>query len=92
MNLRSGRVEKRPRVATQVQLLLLCRPGVVEGGKTENVSAHGARVLTSHPMRLQEPLLVTSNEGNVNTYAHVIYCEPLHEGGYAVGLRFDDDG
>ena len=86
----SGRLEKRTRVAMPVKLLILQSPGIVEKAKTENVSAHGARVVTTHPLPHQ-PLLLTSSEGKVQTYAHVVYCQRLADQSYAVGLQFESE-
>lgn len=88
----SGRIEKRASVALQVQLLILQSPGAIEDAKTENISARGARVVTTHPLEPHEPLLLTSSEGNVQTHARVVYCQRIADQSYAVGLQFEREG
>lgn len=88
MLLSSGRLEKRVRVALQVQLLKLQSPGIVEQAKTENVSGGGARIVTPHPLQPHEELLLTTSEAKVQRYARVVYCQRLPDQSYAVGLRY----
>lgn len=85
----SGRTEKRTRVSVEVRLLSLQNPGIVEDTQMDNVSTRGARVLTSQPLPPQEPLLVASTDGTLQTYARVVYCRRLADRQYAVGLRFE---
>lgn len=56
-------------------------------GHTENVSAHGARVVTSKPLPLNEKLNVRSLLGSHRSRAKVVYCEPLGVNSFAVGLQ-----
>jgi hypothetical protein len=73
----------------EVRLLGLQSPGLVEDTQMDNVSIRGARVLTSQPLQPQEPLLVASTDGTLQTYARVVYCKRLSERQYAVGLKFE---
>jgi hypothetical protein len=57
---------------------------------TENISTHGARVLTKRALPPQERLLVTSLIGTEEPKpARVVYCQPLAEGVFGVGLQFE---
>ena len=54
---------------------------------TENVSAHGARVLMGRRLRPGQQVLVSSPTEDVRSQAQVVYCQPLAENGFAVGLE-----
>jgi hypothetical protein len=56
-------------------------------GMTENVSAKGARVVTSHPLQPNERVTVRSLLGSLRSRARVVYCEPLPKGTFAIGLE-----
>jgi hypothetical protein len=62
-------------------------PGV-EMTFTENVSARGARVLSTRRWRTHERLVVASLAGNFQAQARVAYCEKVPSRGFAVGLEF----
>lgn len=62
-------------------------PGV-EMTFTENVSARGARVLSSRRWRKNERLAVASLAGSFRAQARIAYCEKSPGRGYAVGLEF----
>jgi hypothetical protein len=89
---RTGRFEKRIHRGVPMRILLQ-KPGstdLLENATTENVSPHGARVLISRALPPQERLLVTSLSGNEEAKpARVVYCEPLAEGVFGVGLQFE---
>lgn len=85
----SGRAEKRTRVSVQVRLVSMESPGIVEDTRMDDVSVHGARVLTTQPLRPREPLLLSSTDGSLQAYANVVYCKRLADRRYAVGLRFE---
>jgi hypothetical protein len=67
-----------------------------EGGQgaeatfTENVSARGARVLSTRRWEKGEPLTFASRTGEFRSLARVAYCHSLHGDGYAVGVEFLD--
>jgi hypothetical protein len=56
-------------------------------GITENISARGARVLTKKPLKPNERLNVRSLLGNFRSRARVVYCVPVDNEKYAVGLQ-----
>jgi hypothetical protein len=88
MAVRSGRIEKRVRLAIPVQLSSLLDPSATERATTENVCSLGARVLTQKIRQLNENLVVTSTAGELKTLARVVYCQRLPDGSYSIGLEF----
>jgi hypothetical protein len=56
-------------------------------GVTENISARGARVVTSRPWKPDDRLNVRSLLGNFRSRARVVYCEPVGGDLYAIGLQ-----
>jgi len=64
-------------------------PGT-ESTFTENVSARGARVLTTRRWNPNEQLVITTAAGSFRSVARVAYCEPVPRAGYAVGLEFTE--
>lgn len=87
---RTGRLDKRFDVAVPVLLASLQTPGLSEKTVTQNVSVHGVRVLTHRPFNREERFLVNSVGSHLRTQARVIYCQPLAEGVFGVGLQFQD--
>ena len=81
------RLESRMPVAVRVDLRSLdIRPRVQEC-VTENVSTHGARVVSSKPWKRNERLNLHSLPGDFRARARVVYCEPLGVNSFAVGLQ-----
>ena len=89
----SGRVEKRIPLEIRVQISAVQSLGpadLIEKTTTENVSSHGVRILTKRALLPQERLLVTSLSAREEPIpARVVYCEPLAEGVFAVGLQLE---
>jgi hypothetical protein len=54
---------------------------------TENVSAHGARVVVERKLPPGQQVLVKSPKEGVRSEARVVYCERVSEGRFAVGLE-----
>jgi hypothetical protein len=55
---------------------------------TENVSAHGARVVSVRRWEQGEQLHFASRTGEFRSSARVAYCQPLQGDGFAIGLEF----
>src|SRR6202050_3799601 len=55
---------------------------------TENVSANGARVVSSRRWEQGERLTFASRTGEFRSSARVAYCQPLQGEGFAVGVEF----
>jgi hypothetical protein len=62
-------------------------PGV-EATFTENVSAKGARVVSTRRWDKGAPLTLLSRTGEFRSAARVAYCQPLRDDGYAIGVEF----
>ncbi len=54
---------------------------------TINVSLHGARVLTKAPWAPDQDVSVRSVPGNLYSRAHIVYCKPLPDQSYSIGLQ-----
>jgi hypothetical protein len=54
---------------------------------TENVSPHGARVVSSEPWKLNDRLNVHSLGGDFRARARVVYCDALGVNSFAIGLQ-----
>ena len=81
------RLEDRSPVHVTVDLSGLDVHTVAQQGITENVSARGARVVTSKPWHLNDHVTVRSLLGNLRSRARVVYCEPLGNDSFAIGLE-----
>ena len=90
MIVKSGRIEKRTQMAMPVELWSTQDQRLIEKTATENVSAHGARIVTHCALQPQGNVLFASM-GNFNrTRARVVYCQPLDSRVFKVGLYFMD--
>jgi PilZ domain-containing protein len=83
-----GRIEKRIPMEIPVYLASLKTPRTTERVLTENVSPHGARVVTKRRRQRGEDQLIVPLSGQSQLPAQVIYCEALANGGFCVGLDF----
>jgi hypothetical protein len=63
------------------------QPGT-ESTFTENVSARGARVVSTRNWKKGERLTLVLRTGKFRSSARVAYCQPLHGEGYAIGVEF----
>ena len=88
MPMRSGRFEKRTRLAVPVKISSPKEPSAGERSTTENVCSLGLRVLVRRARELNERLLIRSADGELETDARVVYCERLLDGRFALGLEF----
>ncbi len=88
MPARSGRLEKRIRLAVPVQISSLLDPAATERTTTENVCSLGIRILTQRARDLNERLMISSLVGDLRTLARVVYCQRLPDGRFGVGLQF----
>ncbi|HEY6386754.1 MAG TPA: PilZ domain-containing protein [Candidatus Acidoferrum sp.] len=81
------RLEDRSPVHVTVDLSGLDIHTVAQQGVTENVSARGARVVTSKPWHPNDHVTVRSLLGNLRSRARVVYCQPLGKDSFAIGLE-----
>jgi PilZ domain len=83
----TGRCEKRIASTVAVEICLQDEPMLKERASTENVSAHGARVLMKRKLRPGQHVLVISPKEGVQSQAQIVYCQRLAESKFAVGLE-----
>jgi PilZ domain len=55
---------------------------------TENVSSHGARILSTRRWKRNEQLTISTLTGSFRSLARVAYCQSLADDGFAVGVEF----
>jgi len=91
MPVRSGRLEKRIRLAVPVQISSFLDPAATERTTTENVCSLGIRILTQRARDLNERLMICSLMGDLRTLARVVYCQRLPDGRFGVGLQFQGE-
>ena len=87
-----GRMEKRLPIAIVVHLTP-SQERSVDGAEltyTDNVSAHGARVVSRRFWQTGEVAQVTSLKDEITIHGKVIYCQKLPGERYCVGLAFED--
>lgn len=83
----SRRLEERTPLTVRVDLCSLDIRNRTHEGLTDNVSTHGARVVSNNPLRLNERLNLWSLPGDFRARARVVYCEPLGHNSFAIGLQ-----
>jgi hypothetical protein len=57
---------------------------------TQNVSARGARVLSTRPWKINDQMVIATMTGSFRATARVAYCAVTPESQFAVGLEFID--
>lgn len=87
MEAAAKRAEVRTAMKVTVDLSSLDVRTPAQEGVTENISARGARVVTSKPWKPEDRLNVRSLLGNFRSRARVVYCEPVGGDLYAIGLQ-----
>jgi PilZ domain len=83
----NGRSEKRIARTVSVEICLRDEPKLNESMLTENVSAHGARVLMEQKLQPGQQVLVNSSREGVQSRARIVYCQRVSERKFAVGLE-----
>jgi hypothetical protein len=81
------RVEKRIPRTVRVDLCSLDVRHPAQEALTENVSTHGARVVSTIPWKLNARLNLWALPGDFRARARVVYCEPLGGKSFAIGLQ-----
>ena len=91
MQITSGRMEIRKRTGVAVEMSSLSKPPVFEIATTENISTHGARLVTKSSWQAHQPVSLKSLQGNLRAQARIVYCETVeehsHEGRFAIGVE-----
>jgi len=83
----NGRSEKRIARIVSVEVCLQDEAKLKERTLTENVSAHGARVLMEQKLQPGQRVLVNSAKEGMRLQARIIYCQRVSEGRFALGLE-----
>jgi hypothetical protein len=83
-----GRIEKRVTMAIPVCLVIAEKLVFADQAMTVNVSSRGARIITRRRWQLEEQPGLASSSGELRTEAKVVYCEPVTDGLFCVGLQF----
>ncbi len=86
----NGRSEKRIARTVSLEVCLQDELKLNESMLTENVSAHGARVLVEQKLQPGQRVLVRSPKEGVRSQARIVYCERVSEGRFAVGLELSE--
>jgi hypothetical protein len=81
------RLEDRSPVHVTVDLSGLDIHTAAQQGITQNVSARGARVVTNRPWQPNDHVKVRSLLGSLRSRARVVYCQPLGNDSFAIGLE-----
>jgi hypothetical protein len=78
------------RIPTRVGLELSgpVEPLIYETTFTENVSRHGARIVTKRRWRPNDSVLVKLPQECLPSRARITYCQPLKGDEFAMGLQF----
>jgi hypothetical protein len=87
---RPFRIEKRLPTLIPVYLASLEDRHTRERTLTENVSPHGARVISKRSWRRGEETLITPSTGEFQRVGRVIYCLPTVEDRFCLGIEFPD--
>jgi len=85
-----GRIEKRRPTSVPVYLASLENPRASERTLTENVSPHGACVISKRSWRPGEGSLITALAGGFAQVARVIYCLQRAGNRFCLGIEFPD--
>jgi hypothetical protein len=81
---------REARTPTRVGLELSgpVEPLIYEISFTENVSGHGARVVTKRRRSPNDSVLVKLPQESLPSRARITYCQPFKEDEFATGLQF----
>jgi len=85
-----GRIEKRFPTSVPVYLASLEGPRASERTRTENVSPHGARVISKWSWQFGEESIITPLTGEFPRIGRVVYCLPKTGDRFSVGVEFPD--
>jgi hypothetical protein len=82
------RSEQRISANEPVQLSSMHQPSVSESTRTQNISPHGARVITHEIWRPGSSLLISSLRSDFWAEARVVYWRSFASSIFAIGLEF----
>jgi hypothetical protein len=84
-----GRAEPRMSTNTVANLQSADEPSLSEIVVFENISEHGARLITNRRWPAGKRVIVSDSLVSFRTRAEVIYCTPYSSRRFAVGLKFN---
>jgi hypothetical protein len=70
-----------------VEVSRLEGPPLRERAFTENLSPHGARVITEREWRPGTSVLLVSSEAALESRGHIVYCQALGIDRFAIGVE-----
>jgi PilZ domain len=82
----NGRSEKRVARTVRVEVCLPGKP-IKERTSTENVSAHGARVVLQRKLEPGQLVEVSSPREGLRSQAQIVYCQSVAAHKFAIGLE-----
>jgi hypothetical protein len=85
-----GRIEKRILASVPVYIASLEEPRARERTLTENVSPHGARIISKRFWKSGGESLITPLTGEFPQVGRVIYCLPKAGDHFCLGVEFPD--
>lgn len=85
----SRRTELRTSLNVPVEVYSLDN-ATFEITNTIDVSQHGARVLSKTGWAPTQRASIRALDGQLESRARIIYCEPLGERSYAIGMKLQD--
>jgi PilZ domain-containing protein len=88
--MQTGRVDRRMATQVAANLETLDEPSIRETVSIEDISAHGARVLTGRRWQPHERVIVSRVFDGFRTMAEVIYCRSVDEKSCVIGLKFSE--
>ncbi|MGH9700935.1 MAG: hypothetical protein ACRD5R_05380, partial [Candidatus Acidiferrales bacterium] len=83
-----GRIEARVGLTIPIYLASTKGPDAAELVVTENVSTHGVRATSKRRWQPGEQHRVTPLTREFDLQARVIYCQPLPNNAFSIGLKF----
>jgi len=86
----NGRIEKRFPTCVPVFLASLEERRSSERTRTENVSPHGARVISKWSWQSGEESIITPLTGGIPQIGRVVYCLSKTGDRFSVGVEFPD--
>jgi hypothetical protein len=83
-----GRAEPRMATNTVANLEAIEEPLISETAVFENISEHGARLITRHRWPAGKRVIVSDSLVNFRTRAEVVYCARHSARRFVIGLKF----